>query len=372
MGRARQPEPGRQHQEIDGAAKGRRASREDEVLELQRAAGNRATARMVQGHLAAAAPIAVQTWPWSKKKPATTASTTKAAGPTADGVGRAAEDAVSVVSPAAPYVIKIGSEQVRVSDGTEEMEARGIVSTIESAYGITLSSSATIKAIKAGYSKVSSAEKAKLKGGVWEMKELRALSAALQSFAPILGKRRESSTLAKKAQGVTTIGRLQGAIDENSKAGAIDDSTMGEYFGKKKNVGLFDAVSDLADDRYVRAGASGPDNATTLQANSIHEMAHGLIEPSQLAKWVSTLTFWSDRFTESGDLGAEEPPTEYGHSNSAEDLCESVAIYFVNRAHLLSVAPLRCAFLDAMVAGWTPPVKAVAVKKTLAATGSGS
>lgn len=147
---------------------------------------------------------------------------------------------------------------------------------------------------------------------------------------------------------------------------------MGEYFAKSKSVGLFNTVTDLSDSRYVRAGATGEDNATTLEANAIHEMAHGLIQPSQLSKWVTALSFWTDAYNESGEIGTEEPPTQYGHTNAAEDLCESAAIYFVNRAHLLSVAPLRAAFLDAMVAGWTPPVKAAVVKKTLAASGAGT
>lgn len=187
------------------AAKARKAAPDPELLHLQRTVGNRATTKMVQGRRAAAAPLTVQTWPWSKKKPKP--SVTEPATTVADPTTTVADPMPTVVDPTptvvAPYVVTIGSEQIRVSSGIEESEARGIVTRIKSTYGITLSSTTTIKAIKKDYSKVSTSEKDKLKTSVWEMKELRALSAALANFAPILGKTRGRSTLAKKAQGVT-------------------------------------------------------------------------------------------------------------------------------------------------------------------------
>jgi hypothetical protein len=145
---------------------------------------------------------------------------------------------------------------------------------------------------------------------------------------------------------------------------------MGEYFGGGKNVGLFDTVTNLSDSRYVREGSTKKDNATTLEANAIHEMSHGLVEPNELANWVAALEFWADEYTPSGKGGAEKPPTKYGKSAAAEDLAESVAIFFINRPSLASSCPLREAFLGTMVAGWTPKTKKAVVTTAVESSGA--
>lgn len=248
-----------------------------------------------------------------------------------------------------------GKELVRITKDGEEAEARGIIAELAATYGIEVSAQATVDAIKAQYSKVLATELQKLQRSVWEMKELRGLRAAVARFAPILGPLRASSTMSDKAQGVTTIGRVKEAIDRNSATGKVERGTMGEYFTGSQNVGLFDTVTDLTDRRYVREGDSGPSNSATLEANAIHEMAHGLIQPTELGRWIAAMAFWTDRYTPSGQVGAEAPPTRYGTTGgAAEDLAESVAIFFINRPGLRAVAPEREAFLAAMVDGWQP------------------
>jgi hypothetical protein len=311
-----------------------------DLLALQRLIGNQATCQLSQSHQSAH--DVLQRRPGKSKTPK--------------------------VDPGA-RVEKIGTESVQVSGDAELDEAKTIIKSIKSKYGISLSSPQTVKAIKAEYGDVSAKEIAKLRTGTWEMKELRAVDAALAHFAPILGSSRKKSTLATRSQGVTSLGRVKQAIDEDSATGVVEDGTMGEYFGSKKNVGFFDSVTDLADNRYHKPGPETADNATTLEANAVHEMSHGLIEPHYINTWVKKMGFWFDEDTPSGELTAEDPPTQYGQTSAGEDLAESVAIFFVNRAQLKAACPERETFLSQMVAGWTPQVKKAAVKSSVAAKG---
>jgi hypothetical protein len=327
------------------------------ALDLQRRAGNRATISALEGEPG----LQLQRiFGFGKKKP-------KREQPETTDTAKTEEEAPKTT---APYVAVIGKQQVNVANTEEEKEARAIIKMLKTTYGIEVSSSTVISAIKAQYGNVPKSETSKLEAGVWEMKELRAARDALAHFAPILGSQRKKSPLGKKSQGVTSIGRVKQAIDVNTKEGTVDNSTMGEYFGGKKTVGLFDVVTDLSDDRYVAEGSGGPDNKTTLEANGIHEMSHGLVEPVYLSSWVDKMDYWLDSFTASGEVSAEEPPTEYGHSNAKEDLAESVALYFINRPRLEAVCPMRVAFLDDMVGKWTPTKKKEALT-TSAKGGSG-
>jgi hypothetical protein len=277
-------------------------------------------------------------------------------------------------APEYPKVVSLGkggTEKVVLEKDGDLEEAEEIITELEQKYGIDISSPATIAGIKAGYSKVKKKEIAKLKISQWQMKELRGLRAAVANFAPILGPQRAKSTLAGKAQGVTTIGRVQDAIDENSKKGKVDRGTMGEYFEENHNVGLFDTTTNLVDSRYIREGSTAPDNATTIEANAIHEMAHGLIEPLELDNWVDELEFWDEDHEPSGTAGAEAPPTQYGiEGGPAEDLAESTAIFFTNRPKLHEACPKREAFLAKVVAAWTPAKAAEVVQATTEATGA--
>jgi hypothetical protein len=187
-----------------------------------------------------------------------------------------------------------------------------------------------------------------LKTSTWELKELRAVEAAAAHYAPILGKARARSAFGDRAQGITTVGRVKQAIDKDSKKGTLDTTTLGEQFSTKANMGLFDASTNYIDTEFTRQGGTGPDNETSLEATAIHEMAHGLVAPDNLKPWASHLDYWKDKNTPSGTKGVEEPPTEYGETNASEDLCESVAMYFVN-SHLKTKCPKRWDFVDKVV-----------------------
>jgi hypothetical protein len=86
-------------------------------------------------------------------------------------------------------IVAIGSEKVEVSDSKEALEtaeATKIIADIKSSYGIELSSSETIEAIKAQHTNVSDAVKNSLKARQWRMIELRSLAKALKNSVQAL------------------------------------------------------------------------------------------------------------------------------------------------------------------------------------------
>jgi hypothetical protein len=253
-----------------------------------------------------------------------------------------------------PRVFTIGKEQVQVNSAEEEAEADQIMSDLKDKYGINLSSAASIKAIKKDYDDVPKKVTSKLKVSVWSMQELRALQEAAGYYAVILGGERKTSTLKGMVQGVTTIGKAKNGIDQGGAKGKLDTTTVGEYFSDSKNLALFDAGTNYIDKDYKRDGQVS-DVQTSLSATAVHEMAHALVEPMELANWVSTLDYWADEDTKSGKKGAEAPPSNYGKDSAAEDLCESVSMYFINRPQLKKLCPGRDAFVDKVVKAWKPP-----------------
>ena len=146
---------------------------------------------------------------------------------------------------------------------------------------------------------------------------------------------------------------------------------MGQNFAKKSNVGFFDKNADMVDKEFVRPGKKKKaDVETSLEATAIHEMAHALIQPTEIGNWVATLGFWKDIYKKSGKFRSEAPPTSYGRTNAKEDLCESVSMFFINRQQLKKKCPKREKFIADMVARWTPPVKEKVVETTVGASGS--
>ncbi len=243
-------------------------------------------------------------------------------------------------------VIKVGKEKVRVYSEEEEKEAPKLINEIKDKYGITISSTATVQAIKNQYGKVPDSVKDKLKTMEWEFKELKAVHKALSHYAPILGESRKNSTRKDDDQEVTSIGKVKQAIDSNSTKGELDTTTLGEYFSGDKNFGMFKAGTNSTVDFK--------DSVKQLEATAVHEMAHGLManEYNNFVKSGSD-GFWLDQTTKSGKSGAEVPPTSYGKKNAREDLAESVMYYFVEEATLKSNCPKRHAFIAKVVASWT-------------------
>lgn len=254
--------------------------------------------------------------------------------------------------------IKIGSETVEVHSRlgiitkrgqAEKKEAEEIINTLKDTYGIEVSSSTLIEGIKQQYNKVPKKVTNALKARKWRMIELRALADALKNYAPILGKARESSTRKGEDQEVVAVGKGAQAIDTNKPTGELDTTTLGEYFRGKKVMGMFKASEGFND--------AFDNEKDELVGTFVHEIAHGLLAYAY-DDFVKNGSggYWLDQDTESGTDGAEEPPTDYGHKNAREDLCDSIALYFVAPGKLKN-APLRQAFMEKLGKAWLPPLK---------------
>lgn len=246
-------------------------------------------------------------------------------------------------TPEFPKVGNVLGEAVLLENDSDEFEAYLIMTSIESMYGISINSEKLSKAIKAQYTRAPKDVRAALTLGVWQMKELRALDRALAHYAPILGALRKDSTRGKSSQEVKYIGKVKKAISRNSPAGVLDSTTLGEYFRASKTFGMFDAGTN--------SKADFADSLKQLEATAVHEMAHGLFG-HEVKAWADHFEFWDDQYTESGTTGAEAPPSKYGKTNAAEDLCESVMFFFVDEARLRASSPLRHAYIARLVAAW--------------------
>jgi hypothetical protein len=257
--------------------------------------------------------------------------------------------------------VTVGGEQVEVSlfkKKKEKAEAETILKEIKDKYGISLSSTTTVEAIKAQYDEVPAAIKKGLRTRRWRMIELRALHRALAFYAPILGAERANSTRKDADQEVTSVGKVKQSIDENTKAGELDTTTLGEFFRAKKNMGLFKASENYK--------ADFKDEGDQLTGTFIHEIAHGLLEYALPDFIKETGGYWRDSDTESGKKGAEAPITDYGATNAAEDLCESAMMFFIAPDRLKggdgatagkpgNPCPLRHAFMAKIGKDWVPP-----------------
>jgi hypothetical protein len=261
-------------------------------------------------------------------------------------------------------IVTVGTEKVEVSDtkeAAETEEAKTIIATLKTTYGVDISSSTVVDAIKEQYANVPKTVTDALTTRQWRMIELRALADALKSYAPILGAARANSTRKDAAQELTSVGKVSQAIDTNTPAGELDTTTLGEYFKGKKSFGLFKssegATPDFADEKDQLVGTF------------VHEMGHGLLAYAYDDFVKATDGFWTDQDTKSGKSGAEAPITDYGAKNAREDLCETAMMYFVKPDVLKAgqgatkgtpknPAPLRFAFMENIGKGWLPPVKA--------------
>jgi hypothetical protein len=247
------------------------------------------------------------------------------------------------------HPVTIGGEQVNVASDAEKQRAEAIIKAIKDDYGVTVSSSSGVAAVQSHYSNVPAAVTSTVSAGVWELKELVALQAALAHFAPILGKLRASSSAKGKAQEVLTVGKVKRSINANTPAGVLDNTTLGEMFRSEKNFSMFNAGT--------RSTVDFKDTGKQLEGTAIHEMAHGLMA-DQIGHYVNALDYWTDRVTKSGKAGAEAPITTYGQKNASEDLSEAVMIYFMDQPRLKANCPTRFAFIKAAIAAWTPPPSA--------------
>lgn len=261
-----------------------------------------------------------------------------------DKAGSEAAKAPAVVY---PTVATIGTEQVAVASEAEQTEAAQIMKDIKKDYSVTINSKTGAKSIKGQYTDASKAVREAVEAGVWEVKELRALKKALAHFAPILGSQRKKSSrggLFGPGQEVTSISKVKQSIDQNDPSGVLDNTTMGEFFTKTKNFSMFNAGTNSTEDFA--------DNLKQLEATAVHEMAHGIFA-KKMDDFLNEMDYWKSSSKPADDAAKhEQPPSQYGKTNSREDLCESVMFYFVDPARLKAGHPLRHAYVEKIVGEW--------------------
>lgn len=286
-------------------------------------------------------------------------------------------------------VVKIGGgERLEVDDNlsTDDRkklikEAQALIAEIKSTYGVTISSTASVKAILKDYFPGKKAPKEireAIQPAPWRLDELKNVRSALNNYGPLLGKLRKQAkdpAVAGSKQNVTTIGKVGKALspDDSGPHGVeVETSTLGETFKSSKNVAFFEALSTA--DKNFRG-----DNPAQQRGTTSHELCHSLVEPQYLASFVSTFKdYWQDSRTRIADRGrkstadppAEAPISYYGGTNAGEDLAETSKFYFEAPGRLKggdgapkgtpgNPAPRRYDFFHRIVLSWTQSPKQV-------------
>ena len=243
------------------------------------------------------------------------------------------------------YTATVAGEQVVVASEAEEKDAARIIKSITSKYDVDVSSLKAIKALKGGNKAAPQAMLDKIKTRAWLYKELAALERALGHFAPVLGFMRRLSTRSGSAQEIVAVGKLETRLGVKEGKTIWKPGVLGTYFSADKTFAM-----------YKHGETATPVFATVekeLEGTAVHEIAHGVFQYAE-ADWLKTFDYWLDADTARGKAGAEAPPTDYGQTSVAEDLAESVMLYFLDRPRLEKSCPKRCAFIKGLVEGWTP------------------
>ncbi len=230
----------------------------------------------------------------------------------------------------------------------EAAEAREILAAIRAGYNVESSSPKGVAALRQRYNQLPEPLKAQIRTDVWQLKELQALSRALQHFAPLLGKRRGNSKNNQIPQQVISVSKLHESATENSPAGRLDgdkqEKTEGEYFPQARNFSLFAAGTNCT--------SSGFNNPQHLEATAVHELAHGLLG-YRLIDFVKEVGYWTDAVDDPAAKAGEEPPiTPYAGRNPGEDLTETVKYFFMKPDALQRQCPKRYEFMKKEVASW--------------------
>jgi len=313
----------------------------EKVLRMQRKIGNRAVMRMLTASNSATR-VVQRSW-------------------AGEFVG-AFEDSASAALQH-KKIVTIGTERVEVANDEEAKEAQRIIDTIQTKYGIQVSSPDSVEALKEHYSDAPDDVLNRVRSKTWKFKELKALERALAHFAPILGKNREQSFRKGEDQEITSVGKVHQSITK----GKLDTTTLGEYFKSSKNFSMFTAGEKSTID-------FPGDNEKQLEATAVHEIAHGLMKYLLPGYTAALSAYWQDASTALADgdgvannPGAEAPITDYGTKNASEDLSEAVMMYFVDPDTLKkgkgkpkgtpgNPCPVRYQLIKDAVEKWTPPV----------------
>ncbi|MFJ8159257.1 hypothetical protein ACIQ9L_44900, partial [Streptomyces sp. NPDC094468] len=254
---------------------------------------------------------------------------------------------------------------------------------------------------------------AEIKPVPWTVRRLRHVAAALKHYKPILGKNRDTSSRSGIEQEVNTIGNVTWLVD-HADVHQIDPTVVGQYSYSYETLNLatysqfpeFTATHELAHGllEYAEpqfknefwAGVGRPSASTPLEdfTNAIADHLRSPARPQEIAPRYATAIarldvhepgvikilpgethhdavkrivdklglylswFMGETGTWTADgrpdifFPRERPITEYGKTDSSEDLAETAAVYFTDIDRLRSGAPLRAEFMDRLVEGW--------------------
>jgi|GEM_PF-6856391 len=246
-----------------------------------------------------------------------------------------------------PRTATLYGESVYVTNQTEYTRAQYIIRTIKSRFGIELDSEAGVAAIQAQYTQAPVTVLGGLAAGTWNIETLESLFTALEDYRPILGPQRATSSRSAMPQEITTMSRVNHDITADDPMG-VAGTAYGEFLSGGRNVSIFDE-SEATTDAFTTTSEE-------ISGTATHEIAHGLLE-HELPGYIAALQYWTDRNTPSGIAGAEAPPTAYGETNASEDFCESVMLYFRDRARLQNGTPGMGGIPAAGTAGNPCPVR---------------
>ena len=252
----------------------------------------------------------------------------------------------------------IRGERVSVHGERQAREAGRIIDTLENDYGIDINSTEMVAVVRGRYSAAPGHVRRRVHRRHWKLRELRALLRAAGHYARILGAQRATSSRHADAQEVTLSGKLSTSI--NDARTAVDTDTLGEYFRERTAFAMYRAGED-------DPGITG-DVDQELEFTATHELAHGLMNYA-LPSFIARMDFWLDRATPSGLAGIEAPPTNYGQTNAAEDMCETMAMYFMFPDRLRTSSPIRYRWARRQVRRWRHGPRAGAAAAVGAAAG---
>jgi Domain of unknown function (DUF4157) len=230
-------------------------------------------------------------------------------------------------------------ETVEVANAAEQLEAQNIVNTLAARYHLNVFSPGGLPAVLQQYG-VPAAPNVYTR--TWTITELRAILAAANHYAQILGQQRYASSRSQVPQEVIEVSKLNQTLQHVGGGVGYDPNTFGEAFVQARNFSMFQYGEVLRDPAL-------PNVATEQRITATHEMAHLLIDhPAVLAEWTGNLRYWHVP----RPPGSEPPVSAYARTNAAEDLAETVAWYFERPMMLQANFPVRYKLIQTLVAKW--------------------
>ncbi|MFJ9351311.1 hypothetical protein [Streptomyces sp. NPDC101237] len=298
----------------------------------------------------------------------------------------------------------------------EEIERRRLEDRITDDFGIKFDNEAGVRAVTETNATADPEVHGRIKGTTWPVRALRELNSGLQHYKPILGKHRAASSRAGAEQEINTVASVNLAIRNKElffkAAGQYIEShkIFNIYAMPHREVNrveqtvtheLSHGLLSYALGEFGNEFWTGSQRPTTFKRTPAEDfeyaIAHRLQNPAALEqrspRHAAAIAALEERrpgmivknpdehaagaaariVEELGDeLGwfarevgtwtadgkpqnfflKERPITEYGETNSDEDLAETAMMYFTDNERLREHAPLRAAFMDRLVEGW--------------------